>query len=319
MKKMTLATGLAVGILSLSACTQADSSETVAETKNGNVTEEQFYEELKNQPNAKQVLQQMIITEVLNDKYEVSEEEIDKEVQSIKDQYGEEQFDQVLQQNGLQSEDDLRDALKTSLLQEKAATEGVEVSDEDIQQRYDRMSTEIEASHILVEDEETAKEVKQKVDEGDKSFAELAEEYSTGPTSTEGGSLGFFSAGEMDPAFEDAAYNLEKGEVSEPVQSSFGWHVIKVTDKREKEDVEPLEDMKDQIERELKTQNVDQAAVQEKMNKLLKDAEIDIKVDGYEDLQESFDQSNESSDSEESGESTEEGSSEESTDESSEE
>src|SRR5690625_6598495 len=89
------------------------------------------------------------------------------------------------------------------------------------------MKTEIKAQHIVVEDEDTAKEVKEKLDDGE-DFAKLAEEYSTDESNKDdGGKLGYFSVGEMDPAFEDAAYGMKKGEVSDPVQSQFGFHIIK--------------------------------------------------------------------------------------------
>lgn len=93
---------------------------------------------------------------------------------------------------------------------------------------------EVDASHILVESEDKAKEVFDKVGKGD-DFAKLATEYSSDPGSkANGGKLGYFTKGQMVKEFEDAAFALKKGEVSKPVQSKFGWHIIKVEDRRAK-------------------------------------------------------------------------------------
>jgi peptidyl-prolyl cis-trans isomerase C len=94
---------------------------------------------------------------------------------------------------------------------------------------------EIEARHILVETEEKAKELHAKIVAG-ADFAQLAKENSTDTGSKDqGGVLGYFGHGQMVPEFEAAAFKLEKGQVSEPVHTNFGWHIIKVDDRRKKE------------------------------------------------------------------------------------
>ena len=94
------------------------------------------------------------------------------------------------------------------------------------------MAEEVRARHILVDNEEHAKQVKLELERSDKSFAEMAEEKSEGPSSKDGGDLGFFSRGEMVPPFEKKAFNMDTGEVSEPVKTEFGWHLIKKEDER---------------------------------------------------------------------------------------
>ncbi len=141
----------------------------------------------------------------------------------------------------------------------------VEVTDEQVREFYeDRLSefTEEEqrrASHILIlVDEETddasAREKTEGLLERIKSgedFSKLAKEFSQDPGSAElGGDLDFFGKGVMDEAFEESVFSLDKGEVSEPVKSSFGYHLIKLTDIRGGK-VKPFEDVSDQIKEEI--------------------------------------------------------------------
>ena len=106
---------------------------------------------------------------------------------------------------------------------------------------------EVKASHILVADEQTAISAIQKLEEG-ADFAELAREISTGPSGPNGGDLGYFGRGAMVPVFEQAAFALDVGSfTSAPVQSQFGWHVIKLLDKRIAE-APSIEEMSPQLE-----------------------------------------------------------------------
>lgn len=107
--------------------------------------------------------------------------------------------------------------------------------------------TEIRASHILVETEDQAKDIEKRLKAGE-DFAKLATELSKDPGSgKQGGDLGFFTKDRMVPEFSTAAFALAIGEVSEPVKSQFGYHVIKLTEKREKP-IPTFEEVKDQIE-----------------------------------------------------------------------
>ena len=93
------------------------------------------------------------------------------------------------------------------------------------------MTTEVRASHILVATEEEANNLRNKIING-KNFADVAAEYSNCPSGANGGDLGYFGRGMMVKPFEDAAFELEVGELSQPVQTQFGWHLIEVTDKK---------------------------------------------------------------------------------------
>jgi peptidyl-prolyl cis-trans isomerase C len=105
---------------------------------------------------------------------------------------------------------------------------------------------EVQARHILVGSEEEAKKIGERVKAGE-DFAQLAKENSGDAGSKEqGGMLGFFGKGQMVPQFEEAAFALKKGEISPPVQSQFGWHIIKVEDRRQKPPPS-FEDVKDRL------------------------------------------------------------------------
>jgi peptidyl-prolyl cis-trans isomerase C len=126
------------------------------------------------------------------------------------------------------------------------------VKDEDAKKFYDEQvkavkpEEEVKARHILVEEEAKAKEIAEKITKGG-DFTALAKEFSKDPGSKEnGGDLGFFSKGQMVPEFEAAAFALEKGKVSAPVKSNFGWHIIKLEDKRLREPP-PFDGLKERI------------------------------------------------------------------------
>ena len=115
-----------------------------------------------------------------------------------------------------------------------------QVSEADARKLYDEQvgklkpEDEVSARHILVETEDKAKELKEKI-KGGADFAQLAKENSKDPGSKEdGGSLGYFGHGQMVPEFEDVVFKLKKGEVSDPVKTQFGWHLIKIEDTRVK-------------------------------------------------------------------------------------
>ena len=115
------------------------------------------------------------------------------------------------------------------------------VTDEAVRARYDEeiakipASEEVRARHILVETEEEATAIIKQLDEGG-NFEEIAKEKSTDGAAAQGGDLGYFGAGQMVPEFEQAAFAMEVGAHSaEPVKSQFGWHVIKLEDKRAKQ------------------------------------------------------------------------------------
>ena len=105
---------------------------------------------------------------------------------------------------------------------------------------------EVRARHILVETEDEAKAVKAELEKG-ADFAELAKKKSKDPGASDGGDLGFFTKDQMVPEFSAVAFSIEPGKISDPVKSQFGWHVIKVEEKRNRQ-APPIDQVKGQIE-----------------------------------------------------------------------
>jgi peptidyl-prolyl cis-trans isomerase C len=149
------------------------------------------------------------------------------------------------------------------------------VTDADVKARYDAeiakmpKEEEVHARHILVKTEDEAKAVIKALDEG-KDFAELAKEKSTDPNKSDGGDLGFFRKGQMVPEFETAAFAMEKGSYSKtPIKTQFGFHVIKVEDRRAAPAPE-FDKVKDQVK---------QVIMRDKYMELLKSSKAEAKIE----------------------------------------
>lgn len=261
MKKLLIAVTTAASILALSACNNADNSDIVAETSAGNISKDEFYNSMKEQV-GNQILRDMIYTKVLAEKYEISDDLIDEKYEEIKTAYGD-QFNSLVEERG---EDSIREIIKSDLLKQEATRAN--------------LKDMIHASHILVEKEETAKEVKKKLDEGEK-FEDLAKEYSTDGSAQNGGDLGWFTKGAMVPAFEDAAFALEKDQISDPVKSDFGFHIIKLNETQEDYEKKTDEEKDTIINTALQR---DPSLLQKILDEAVNDAEIEIKDKDLEDI-----------------------------------
>lgn len=160
------------------------------------------------------------------------------------------------------------------------------VSDADLKARYEKeiaavpADEEVSARHILLETEEEAKAVIAELESG-KDFAELAKEKSTGPSAAQGGDLGFFTKGRMVPEFEAVAFTLEAGEYAkEPVKTQFGWHVIKVEERREASPP-AFEEVSDQVR---------QVVMRERYGELIRAARSETEINVLDpDLKEAYD------------------------------
>lgn len=136
------------------------------------------------------------------------------------------------------------------------------VSEEAVNAAYEKMvadfvpATEYNASHILVQTEEEAQAVVERLGAGEE-FADVAADVSLDTTSANGGNLGWFGTGVMVPEFEDTVTSLEKGEVSDPVQTQFGWHIVKLEDTRDTE-APTLQQTAGQLANEIQTAAIDE-------------------------------------------------------------
>jgi foldase protein PrsA len=270
MKKWIISISIIAGVISLTACTQDDnkaSSEVVAETKAGNITKDELYEAMKDKF-GEQALQQLVYEKVLSEEYKVTDEELNSKLDQIKADLGA-NFEMALTQYGYKDEADLKETIRIGLLQEKAAIKDVKVDEKELKEFTATYKPQVKARHILVEDEKTANEVKKKLDEGAK-FEDLAKEYSKDPGSAaNGGDLGWFGPGKMVPEFEKATYALKVDEISAPVKSEHGYHIIQLLEKKEV--------TSEQIEYEYKVSKLDGTVVQDAMQREMKAADVEVK------------------------------------------
>lgn len=164
--------------------------------------------------------------------------------------------------------------MKVELASHMAATsvvEGVKVDEAEEKKFYEEnpdlfeTKTQVKAKHILVETEDSANEIAKEITEG-LAFEEAAKKYSTCPSKEQGGDLGYFSKGQMVPEFEKAAFEGEAGALIGPVRTQFGYHLIRVEDKKEGA-VASFEQVQEQIHQQL-IQNKQKEAYDAKVKEL---------------------------------------------------
>ena len=166
----------------------------------------------------------------------------------------------------------LKDQLLTSYASEKVIR-AVNVTDADTESYYNEHKDEligeesVSASHILVDTEELALEILNKIEKGELSFADAAKEYSKCPSKENGGSLGEFGRGQMVPEFDTKVFEMSVGEITkEPVKTQFGYHLIKLDSKSEAREIPYLE-IKDRL-KEVVLQDKQKKAYDSKINQL---------------------------------------------------
>ncbi len=248
--------------------------EAVVTMKDGDISVEELYSEMK-EKYALDMLITKIDTAILNNVYKTDDEEknyIDKQLETIKYYYETyyksqyKSFQEYLTQNGVESEDELKENIRLTYKRNKAIKDYVKsiITDKEIEKYYDEeIFGDISASHILIKpeyddnasDEEKkeaekkalkeAKEVIAKLKKGE-DFAELAKEYSDDSSNSKsGGKLADFNHGQMVEAFEDAAKDLKVGSyTTTPVKTEFGYHIILKTAQKDKP---ALKEVKDDI------------------------------------------------------------------------
>jgi len=152
------------------------------------------------------------------------------------------------------------------------AVAGAKVTDEEAKAFFDENPEQfvgqetVAASHILVDSEEKANEILGKIKAGEMTFEAAAAEFSSCPSSQNGGSLGEFGHGQMVPEFDQACFSMEVGAISEPVKTQFGYHIIRLDEKNEAKPI-PYEDIAEQIKQHMLSEKQRQA-LQSKINQL---------------------------------------------------
>lgn len=208
---------------------------------------------------------------------QVKSEAVSDQLQKIQQRYpSKEEFNKLLSNMGLTESDVQMQIARGMAIQElidKEVTEKIKVSDEETRSFYDKnpqlfqQPEQVKASHILIKVEADAPDdqkaearkkieaVQQKVQKGE-DFAALAKTYSEGPSGPRGGDLGYFKRGQMVKPFEEAAFSLKTNETSEIVETRFGYHLIKVNDKKPAKKMTYAE-VKDRLNDHLKKQKTD--------------------------------------------------------------
>ena len=248
-----------VVLLIASACVGAylySNKDVVASVDGEKITKDEVYNVLVGQygPSVVETLINNKVIELEGEKegIKISNKEINAELDNfIKSYGGEETFNSALEASGISLADFKKD-IENYLIVEKILGKDIKITEEDMKEYFEENKEsfneeeQVQASHILVKDEKTANEVIEKLNAGE-DFAELAKEYSTDEGSAKaGGDLGYFAHGDMVEEFSDAAFKLKEGEISEPVKSEYGYHIIKVTGKKEAKEAK-YEDHKEEI------------------------------------------------------------------------
>lgn len=228
--------------------TTASAEEVIATIGETQITKDQFYEAMKNL-SGEVTLRTMILEEVMKNNVEnpealkqAAEEEVQAQIEEVG---GEEAFNQLLAYQQLGTIDEYIYQVFIRNMFQDVVEQQIDMSDEAIQAFYEEgYEPTMEAQHILVETEEEAQAVLDRLEAGEE-FDAIAQEVSLDSTAANGGLLGPFTKGQMVPEFEEAVLSGTNGEViSEPVQTQHGYHIIKVLNNGEKQ---PLEEVKEEV------------------------------------------------------------------------
>lgn len=280
MKKLLLSTFAASALL-LAGCSNDPE---VASTEAGRIREAELYEAMKDEPLqsgmtvGETVLQKLLMEDIFEHTYgdQVTDEDVDEEFAASAEQFGSvEDYESLLEMQGMDV-DYIKDNIRLTLLIRAAVEDSVEVTDEEVESLYEEQRPDYTAQHILVEDEELAKDIIAQLEDG-ADFAELVEEHSTDPGSLDTEGKYTFSEGEMVPEFEEAVEALEVDETtSEPVKSDSGYHVIR----RLELEYAPLEDQQEDLKAQvLDNYTNDEQFMSELVSKLAKEANVQIADD----------------------------------------
>jgi foldase protein PrsA len=272
MKKVIATVTLGAALVGLSACSLGN--DTLVETKSGNITKDDLYNKMVDTSGAT-ALEQLIEENVLRNNYSVTDKEVAAELKTVKKQFStDEEFKSALESSGIKNEAALKKQIELSLIQQKAVTAGVDKSEKKLKAYYEKHKEDFEtakASHILVQDEKAANEIKKKLDDGG-DFSKLAKEYSIDTaTASKGGDLGEFKRSDMVTEFSDAAFSIKLNTISDVIKTDYGYHIIKVTERKQK----TYEQAKDEVEKAYLSEHA--KSYQDVIKKLKSKDKVEIK------------------------------------------
>ncbi|MDB7100367.1 peptidylprolyl isomerase [Enterococcus mundtii] len=289
-KKIILAATSALAILTLAACSGGgDTNKDIVTMKGGTITVADFYEKAKSESANQQLLQQMVIYDVFNSKYndKVSDKEVDAEYNKTKETYGD-SFKTQLESAGF-TEESYKEFLRNNLVFKAGIESHVKLTDEDLKKTWETFHPEVEAQIIKVASEDEAKEVKKSADDG-KDFEELAKEKSTDTTKDDGGNIKFDSETQTVPSeVKEAAFKLKDGEISDvitatnPSTYATEYYVVKMVKNQDKgNDMDKFKDQLEEIATQAKVN--DSEFTTKVIGEELKEANVKIKDDAFQNI-----------------------------------
>ena len=294
MKKKLLAGAITLlSVATLAACSTSSQGADLISMKGDVITEHQFFEEVKNNPTAQQVLLNMTIQKVFEKQYgsEVSDKDVDDAVAEEQKKYGD-SYQTVLARAGMTAES-RKQQIRTSKLVEYAVKKAAEaeLTDENYKKAYDEYTPEVTAQIIKLDSEDKAKEVLAKAKESGADFAQLAKDNSTDEkTKANGGEITFDSAStELPAAVKKAAFALDVDGVSDVITApgtqayTSNFYIVKLTKKSEKS--ANWEDYKEKLQSIILTQKQNDATfVQGVISKELQAANIKVKDQAFQNI-----------------------------------
>lgn len=219
------------------------------------------------------ILEQLVMKEIIMQKAKEQkimpkDEEVNKELENLKKMFGEEEFKKSLENEGITVEE-LKNNIKTQMTIEKyreSFLKDTKITDKEVEKHFNENKDKyitIKASHILVEKEDEAKKILEELKNG-ADFGEMSKKSIEPGAEERKGDLGYFGKGQMVKEFEDAAFKLKVNELSNIVKTEHGYHIIKVTDRKDK-----IEDLKEQVKADL--ENI---KFEEKLESLRKESKV---------------------------------------------
>jgi parvulin-like peptidyl-prolyl isomerase len=253
------------------------------------ITAFKFYAELEDKAGSQilqnLIMESLILQEVEKQKLSITDNDIAQQLETLRKQFPNDQSFQYALMGVSQAE--LYSQLKVQAALWKLGTRNVTITDDELTKYFEehkdeyKEPEEVRARHILVKTEDEAKKIISQLDAGG-DFAELAKANGLDGTKDTGGDLGFFTYGDMVPEFSKAAFALEIGKYTkEPVKTQFGFHVIKLEERKE-EKVHTFDEVKEQVRQAILKEKATPS--QQIMEELVKNAKLDWKWERYSNL-----------------------------------